>query len=102
MFPLPEANLLNQQAGERGTFPHVRVGLVLQDLTRLSAILSNVLLHMKLTLRRLASHVPYLPKDWAFWSPGTVVSTQHPHDATIRVRISAIERILVVQLDHDF
>ena len=64
-------------------------------------VLLDVLLGVVLVLSRLASHVPYFSKDRAFRPPRSIVSTEHPKDATVRIRISAIQRILVVELNHD-
>ena len=55
--------------------------------------------HLSCSIRR--AHVPDLTKDRPFRAPCSVISAQGPEDTAIRVGVSAIESIRVIELNHD-
>ena len=61
-----------------------------------SAIASHILLHVMFLGGAVAGHVTNLAKDLALRSPSSIVATEDPEDAAVRIRIAAVESVLVI------
>ena len=61
----------------------------------------DVLLYPDFPSRIFATHIADLAKNWPLWAPSSVVATEHPKNAAIRIRVTAVQGVFVIQLDHD-
>ena len=63
------------------------------------SISANVRVHVGFAAHSFIRHVPHFPEHRAF-VPGTVVQPEAPKDIRVRRRITAVESVFVVQIDH--
>ena len=83
--------------------PSLKVTAHARELTRAKApgrVALQVVLDADLPGGVLGGHVADRPEDRTLRDPRAVVAAQHPEDAAVGVRVAAVERVLVVQLDH--
>lgn len=63
------------------------------------AVLADVILDTNFASRVITAHVPDFSKNFAF-TPGPIVSAQHPKNAAVGIWVAAVECPFVVQFNH--
>lgn len=80
-----------------------RMGAALQwqrRLTRWRAVLRDVVFDSKFLCGVVGRHVPNASEDWTQRRPRSVEAAERPKDAAVGVRVTTVDRVFVVQLDH--
>ena len=80
---------------------HVPALPQLKLLTLRLAVLSDVVFDFEFSSGVFAGHVPDFAEDRSLRPPGSVVATQHPEDTGVLIWIPPIDRIFIVELNHD-
>src|SRR5688572_4228315 len=70
-----------------------------QSTVSLLRVALEVALQAQLSSRAIARHITDGPEDGALGAPGAIVAAEDPGDAGVRIRITAVDRVAIVQPD---